>query len=104
MGMFLGDSIRVNSVKTFRTDMTFLPKSGDVDLERRVRYDLAFLFRRARSNVSCEYSRSFRKFGDSWLRQTTWNFNLRRRTEIKSLGLPSLRATDMEYGNCYTLR
>jgi hypothetical protein len=40
-------------------DMTFLPKSGDVDLERRVRRDLAFLFEEHGATVSANTLEAF---------------------------------------------
>ena len=39
--------------------MTFLPKSGDVDLERRVRHDLAFLFEEHGATVSANTLEAF---------------------------------------------
>ena len=73
--------------------MTFLPKSGDVDLERRVRHDLAFLFEEHGATVSAN---SLEAFGNYW------NSNSRKIIEIKSFGLSSLLVPDMEYGNYYT--
>jgi hypothetical protein len=50
--------------------MTFLPNSGDVDLERRVRYDLAFLFEEHGATVSAN---TLEAFGNSEITVTAGN-------------------------------
>ena len=50
--------------------MTFLPKSGDVDLERRVRHDLAFIFEEHGATVSVN---TLEAFGNSEITVTAGN-------------------------------
>src|ERR1700730_8271150 len=68
--LFGGSIPRTNCVKIFVIDMTPLPKRRDVDLERRVRNDLAFLFKEHGATVSAN---TVQAFGNSEITVTVRN-------------------------------
>jgi hypothetical protein len=68
--LFGGSILRANCVKMSGIDMTLLPKRGDVDLEGRVRNDMAFLFEEHGATVSAN---TLQAFGNSEITVTVGN-------------------------------